>query len=336
MRRFIRLLIIILFYVICAYARAEEGKINYINIAPQEKWRAVFGGRECIYHFQVNAAESITGRAGWQLSYANRTIASGESAFKAGPEEKGFIEIHINVPPVNEGVMMPAQLSVALFNKHELASWSDTLYIYSKDPFVLKKEWLKGLKIGLFDPEKKTGKIFEELGIPFIAQTNIDAFSEFKGSLFVVGSGVDFAEFRTLWKVLLNLSARGVDVLVLEPGGGTVGIPRSEGAMFSLPEGISLRQNEVIHKLNKKLDKDAWPPDGKAVACGMMLKAGRVGVMGEFVAGNNGWPWVEIDFGEKGGKNIVCGFGIMDRINDGPTPRFLLAQIFEYMVGGAE
>ena len=65
----------------------------------------------------------------------------------------------------------------------------------------------------------------------------------------------------------------------------------------------------------------------------MILKTTKGGVVGEFVPHDKGWPWFEIDFPVKGGKVVVCGFGMVERINNGPTPRFLLARLVEYLAG---
>ena len=321
--------------VVGGFAQTQGAEVlSNVNIEPQEKWQTVFGGQECIYHFQVTSIESIEGYAGWSLRYANRTIARGGCTFEAGPGKGSLIKIQINVPSINEGVMIPAQLVVTLYQKGDkqvLASWKETLRIFSKEAFAFKKEWLKGLKVGLFDPEKTTQDIFKDLEIPFLLQNNIDALSEFDGALLVVGSGLDFAEYRSLWEEILDLCTRKISVLVLTPSGGTVSVPGVKGVTLPKPVSMRFLERSIIHELDKKLDADAWPPDGKVVFSSMMLKTTRAGLVGEFVPGDKGWPWFEANFADKGGKVVVCGFGIMEQIEAGPTPRFLLAQLFEYL-----
>lgn len=337
------LILIIVITWLCAaagFVQAQDIKpLSKVNIESQEKWRTLFGGEECIYHFQITSNESIEGRTGWSLRYANRTINQGECTFEAEPGKGGLIEIRLKVPPVNEGVMMPVPFAVRLYQKGEkeaLASWEETLYIFSKDPFALKKEWLKGLKIGLFDPEGKTQAVFQELGIPFSIKNNIDGLSEFDGSLLVVGSGLNFLEYSGLWGALLNLCRQKISVLVLAPRGGF--FPSIEEIILNESNGIGIRflKRDIIHQLDKKLDVVAWPPDGKVVTSTMTVyyvhKAGLVGEFGP-VPGDIGWPWFEIDFAGKEGKIVICGFGIIEKIKDGPTPRFLLARLFEYLTG---
>lgn len=309
-----------------------------MSIEPQEKWQTVFGGGEYIYHFQINSVENIDGLAGWSLAYAGRTIARGECSFESGPDKGGVLEIPIKVPSVNEGIMLPIQFTITLYGKEKnelLISWEETLRIFSKDPFVFKKEWLKGLKIGLFDPEKKTSGVFQELGIPHSVLNNVDVLQEYAGDLLIVGNGIDFSNHRGLWNALLQVCVKNIPVLVITPGGGTVAIPGVEG--FMLPEPVDMRflHNSIIRELDKNLDAEAWPPDGKVVISNIIIKPERQGIVGEFVSEDKGWPWFEMNFTGKG-KLVVCGFGIIDKIDAGPTPRILLARLLEYLIGTNE
>lgn len=330
-------ILIIMLCVIDGVSQARNNTIlGSVIIEPIEKWRTVFENEEYIYHFRVNASQSIVGNAGWSLRYGHRIITRGEHAFDAGPNKTGIIKIRIHSPSLKEGIMMPIQFAVVLYSKEEkkaLASWEDTLNVFSRDPFVLNKKWLKSLNIGLFDPEKRTREVFENLSIPFVAQNNKNALSGFEGSLLIIGSGLDFAEYRGLWEEVIDLCSRNIPVLILNPQGGIVDIPGIEGTLLPGPIGIRFLRNEIIHKLDKTLDQEALPPDEQITASHIILKSTRRGVVGEFGVGDKGWPWFEVDFTDTGGKLVLCGFDIIKKIEAGPTPRFLLARLLEYMVG---
>ncbi|MGA1871975.1 MAG: hypothetical protein ACMUJM_25955 [bacterium] len=203
--------------------------LQNITIEPREEWRTVFGGEEYVYHFHIKTDESIRGRAVWSLSYASKTITRGECLYKAGPSNAGIIKVRLDIPIVNEGVVMPVQFALALYQKgmkKAFVSWDDTRYIFSRDAFACDKEWLKSLKIGLFDPSEQTREVFEELNIPFVLQNTIEKLHEFEGALLVVGSGVDFSKYRSLWEAIIGLSVlQHVSVLVLAPQRGTVKVP---------------------------------------------------------------------------------------------------------------
>jgi hypothetical protein len=147
-----------------------------------------------------------------------------------------------------------------------------------------------------------------------------------------VGSGLDFTEYPGLWEVILNICRQKISVLVLTPHRGF--FPSIEEIILNESNGIGIRflKSNIIHELDKKLDADAWPPDEKMVMSTMTLcYVHKGGLVGEFGPGDIGWPWFEIDFMGKGGKIVLCGFGIVEKINAGPTPRFLLARLFEYL-----
>ncbi len=62
-----------------------------------------------------------------------------------------------------------------------------------------------------------------------------------------------------------------------------------------------------------------------------MVDSDRGQVVARVVEGDAGWPWLEVGFSAKRGKLIVCGFGLVKKWDAGPTPRFLLARLLDYM-----
>ena len=49
------------------------------------------------------------------------------------------------------------------------------VWIFPRDPFADRSEWLKGLKITLFDPEGKTADVLEKAHVPFKFTKNTSA-----------------------------------------------------------------------------------------------------------------------------------------------------------------
>ncbi|MCG2661072.1 MAG: hypothetical protein L6437_12610 [Kiritimatiellae bacterium] len=94
---------------------------------------------------------------------------------------------------------------------------------------------------------------------------------------------------------------------------------------------MTFHRNEIITRLDKRLDAAAWPPDGVIAGTTMAIKSTRGSVIGEVEKGHKEWPWLEITFDNPQGKFILCHFAIIKKWEAGPAPGFLLAKILEYL-----
>lgn len=126
---------------------------------------------------------------------------------------------------------------------------------------------------------------------------------------------------------LTQAAARGVTVVCLAPAGGTFVWP---GADEPLPQRLSLRRQEVISDLDPRLDAHAWPSVGRVAACGVIVQGDGRGQAMAFVSqSKRAWPWLEARYDRA--TLVVCGFEIIRCWDDGPTPRFLLARMLDYL-----
>ena len=245
------------------------------------------------------------------------------------------------VPEVKEGVIIQALLSLSVIQegtKEALADFEKTIWIFPEDPFANRKKWLKNVKIHLFDPEKKTGELFEKAEIPFEAVQNIDSVTEIANGVVLIGEGVLFKDYRGLSEMMVKTAARGIPVLCLAAADGEMTIPGMGSVDLPCPTSMAFRQSDIITELDKRLDANAWPPDGKVVVSTIMLKGKKGPVIGKIQKGGDEWPWMEMNFGKpvrqaqgRHGRLVMCGFGIIEKWESGPTPRFLFAKILEYI-----
>ncbi|MHC4399799.1 MAG: hypothetical protein ACYTG0_08975 [Planctomycetota bacterium] len=321
----------VLFSAVPPEVRAAEADIS---VTVLEDWSNVFGGRRAEFHCAVTSRASFRGRAGWSLAVGRRTIVRGETSVAAGPQKTGSIEIQFDVPAVKQGVVMSAVLSVACYApgaSEPAASLEKTLWIFPEDPFANRSQWLKQSRIRLFDPVGKTRQVFQQAGIPFSQTHNVDSLSSLNEGLLVIGEGTSLEEYRGLSQIMVKTAAKGVPVLCLAPSNGQFDVPGTEGADLPRPTRLVLRSSDVIRELDKRLDARAWPPEGKVAAGGLVVISDRGHVIARVVEGELGWPWLEAGFSAKRGKLIVCGFGLVKKWDAGPTPRFLLARLLEYM-----
>jgi len=212
-----------------------------VSLAVLENWSNVFGGRRAEFHCSVTARKSFQGRAGWSLAVGRRTIARGETPVTAGPQKAGSVAIQFDVPPVKEGVVMPAVLSVSCYDPKAgapAASLEKPLWIFPEDPFAGRSQWLKQLQIHLFDPVGKTRQVFEKAAIPFTETRNVDSLSALEEGILVIGEGTPLEEHRGLPRIMIETAAKGIPVLCLAPANGQFPVPGTEKPIFPAPAAL--------------------------------------------------------------------------------------------------
>jgi hypothetical protein len=153
-----------------------------------------------------------------------------------------------------------------------------------------------------------------------------------KEGFILVGEGVSFKDDAGLGETLVRAAARGLPVLCLAPKEGSFPLPGAEGAGLPVPVGMELRREEVITRVDKRLDAKAWPPSGSVVASGLTLKAEEGKVVAEAAAGGAGWPWLEVEYADRG-RLAVCGFAVVQRWDATPTPRYFFAGVLKRLAG---
>ena len=146
-----------------------------------------------------------------------------------------------------------------------------------------------------------------------------------------MGEGVSFNDFRGLPGILFKAAQRGVPVLCLAPSAGSLSLPGTSESEMPAPRSMTFQRNEIIARLDKRLDAVAWPPDGVIAGATLALRSARGAVMGEVEKGGANWSWLEMSFNEQRGMFVLCQFSIIEKWEAGPAPRFLLARILEYL-----
>lgn len=308
-------------------ARAEQ----QLSVRPVERWSGIFADRRVEFNYVVAAEEPFQGRLEWAFSVGPRTIARVERAVDAAPRRPVRVAVPLRMPHVKQGVILQARLVVSVHQNNAVGKAVEhekRIWIFPDDPLTDRSEWLENLKITLFDPEEKTTSIFEEANIPFKVARNVASLEELREGLVVVGEGASLEDYRDLPETMLRLASSGLPVLCLALSEGAVEISATSDRLRIRPRAISLRRRDVIAELDKHLDAVAWPHCKMAVgALALRIEADRV--LAEVSQGGRTWPWVEVDYQKKDGRLLVCGFGVIEHWESGPTPRFLLVCMFE-------
>jgi hypothetical protein len=318
------------FILAVAFAGTAQAEQRF-SVRPLQRWSGIFADRRVEFHYVVAAEESFQGRLEWAFSVGPRTIARGERAVDAAPRRPVRVAVPLRAPHVKQGVILQARLVVSVHQDNaagEAVGHEKRIWIFPDDPFADRSEWLKNLKITLFDPEEKTANIFEEANIPFKVARSVASLEECREGLIVVGEGTSLEVYRDLPETMLQVAASGLPVLCLAPSEGAVEISATSDRLRIRPRAVSLRRRDVIAELDKRLDAVAWP-QCKMVLGTLALRIEADRVLAEVSQGNRAWPWVEVDYQKKGGRLLVCGFGVIEHWESGPTPRFLLVRMFE-------
>jgi hypothetical protein len=292
----------------------------------------VFAAKESIFRFTVKADKPWKGRAAWSYTTLNnRTIQSGETDVTATPERFGQVEIRFQAPDVKPGTTLRTRLRVSLIpadGKNPDADLHKTIWIFPEDPFSGRKEWLKELKISLFDPEKTTAAALEKLDVPFDPLPSVAAAGTLTQGILLIGEGVSFKDYPDLAITLARLAEAGRPVICLAPVAGTFPVPAPG---ITGPRLFQWKKQGVIRELDKRLDATAWPPRGTVVAHSFTLTAEDGIVVAEVAAGADGWAWVEAEYPSHG-RLVMCGFSMLGKPwYAGPTPRYLLACMLEHI-----
>lgn len=296
----------------------------------------IFGGQETLFNIYCASEEGLRGRIGWRFSANGRTIARAESEVSLASGSHEEIAIDLRIPPVKPGVIIEAALDATLTetdSEEALANLHKQLWIFPEDPFAHQKKWLKDLRIQLFDPEEGTAAALESLEIPFDELGSPSAIESIGDGVLIIGEGVSLMDYRGLDELMLEAAARGVPVLCLALSEGEFYLPGTYQSRLPAPTSMEMGRSNRIKAFDKRLDAKGWSPDGKCVASGIVVRGERGPVIGEVENGDDGWPWMAISYREDGGRLMICGYGIIKNWDDSPAPRFLLAEILEYMAG---
>jgi hypothetical protein len=319
----------------CLVVAAVTALAESPAVTALEPWSNLFAGKEAVFHARLDG-ETFDGRLMWQFLADGRTIARGERPVKLAPGGRETVEIRLAVPDMNPGVCVRAQLSVSAVPAGEgkaVAGLDRTLWLFPSDPFTGRAEWLKKLDIRLFDPVGATAKIFDDSKVPYTAIRNVDSLGDPKEGILIVGEGVSFRDYRGLGDSLIKAAAAGWPILCLAPAGGEMVLPVRGGADLPEPRSMSLRRQDVVQELDKRLDAGGWKNDGKPTGSGLKIRGDRGPVVAEAVNEPGAWPWVDMAFDKGRGRRLVCGFGVVGGWAESPTPRFLLVKVLEHVSG---
>lgn len=126
----------------------------------------MFGGTEPEFHFQVSSTIKAEVRVSWSLAADKGVLARREMPLTIAPEKPGVFSMRFKLPDAREGIIVPLDLTVVVELGEKKQTLEKRLWLLPDDPFALKKDWLKDLKLKLFDPAGETKRQFTAAKLP--------------------------------------------------------------------------------------------------------------------------------------------------------------------------
>jgi len=315
---------------------SAQPKEKAVTIARRAEWTTAFGDEAVKVQLAVEVPPSTTGRLLWAVTTLERiALARGEVPIDASRE----VEFSLQLPTVKPGFVLPALLTANFIvdrQREVSAKYESPLWIYPRDPIHNRLQWLTQLTLTVYDPPGATIACLANTKIPFVQISNISALGETSKGLVLIGEGSSFREDRALPEIIVQLARRGVPVLCLTPSQGDVVIPRrQEGAGASL-QGLNFHCHDIIAKLDKHLDTDQWMLQRATPSHTLALCSGGSRVLAEIVTGEEGWTWLEMQFGAPKTSTpqtrlVITSLPVIKHWDDGPTPRYLFVRLLEHV-----
>jgi hypothetical protein len=283
-----------------------------------------FSGEPVTLRLMLHDPTSQSGTLAWAYSAQRHTLAAGEIQVIFDPSKPAQVEIPLKGPEVREGVIYDTQFRARLVGRHgeARAEFRRVFWIFPRNPFADRRQWLQRLNIAVYDPGGKTLTTLLDAKVPC---TRIRSLETQSAGVIVIGEGVRLS--GSLTETMTRLAAAGATVLCLSPADTSLPFPGT-GDGSPAASRIALCQADIIHELDKRLDIEGWSAKGDAVSTRLRPEAFRGQVSLRPTEATQGWPWIDVGY-PSGGRLIICGFGIIRCWDAGPTPRYLLLRILE-------
>lgn len=262
-----------------------------------------FSGAETEYRVKVygEANERVTLR--WRLDFNRAALAHGVTDMALDRAGSGESRFELRIPETKPGVVLKTNLHISIGK----ISATTPFWIFPKDAFLDRIEWLKSLELLLYDPSKTTKNALK--GIPTTGVANLESLEE---GILLVGDGVTL---RTeLFEALTVCASKGIPVICLAPNfKGLTLTGKIAGFRITSRSGF-----------DDRLDRLPEPKSYALVARRNQLVL-RTAEHDDLVQGS----FIRIGIGESDTPILVLGENIVTHWDEHPAASFLLFALLE-------
>jgi hypothetical protein len=300
----------------------------------EEDWTNLEAEKEATVHLEIAAVKPFVGRVVWGLAIGNATIARGDSAIEVAVGGRKSLPIKIAAQSTRSGTFLEMKLAVATYmngGRQSVASIERKYWVLPADPFADRRQWAKKLRAVLYDPKGSTAEILRKADFPFVEQRNLAALGELTEGTAILAEGLSWREEPGIEEVVWKLAERGVRVLCLAPTEGTFSVSGLSKKGRNDITRMTFASTDIIASWDGRLDAGTWSGGVPSVASRVSVQGEGTDAMAVF-GPDRGWPWAEVRVGRRGAKQgvvAVCGFGVMRRWDEGPTPRHVFLRALE-------
>jgi hypothetical protein len=310
---------------------AASAQNDAVSLQLDERWSNVESGKELTLHLRCTSREPFQGRLTWAFAVGAATVRRGEASVDIAGGQSKVVAITAPGQSVRPGIILETTFAALAVKDKDTQASSNlrrAFWIFPADPFADRRDWAKGLRAHLYDPKGGAAEVLKKVDFPTQVHRNLAALEEIKAGVLIIGEGLSWRDEEGLGEVAWRLAERGVRVLCLAPADG-LALPAFSKKLGKNMTQLSLRKSDIITAWDKRLDADRWSGNVPAIIGGIGFQADEGEFVGAARAAGDGWPWVEVRFGETGGALAICGFGVIRHWDASPTPRFVFLRALQ-------
>lgn len=270
----------------------------------------------------------------WETLVRPAIIERSQKKINLKPGRKSQIKINLAMPEVKRRARLTWRIQLVV-NGKKLLERELQYSVFPKDIPANVKNILSGKKLGLFDPQGKTGEILRNLRIEFQELRTQLSLEAFQGDLVLIGSAVPDKELANTLLALEGKVKEGLSILCLEQSKSIINLFLLPAETISVwPSPVSSSKisafNHPVFREMEENDLSNWSGDGIISRWPYQIPAkGNFRILTRARTPDLATAFlIEIPYGQ--GKFIFCQMLITEKFNEEPAARLLFENLISH------